>query len=120
MNRIEQAVVHVETIYQTWILAPNVAGHTHAGQLIILRINESLKRISLAISVVKGDCFRFIFMTMRNIFEQRSTYEGGNNFSDVQQSLGRDSEIANYKTCAVEEREIGIVGSSLVAREVRV
>ena len=119
MYRVEKAERIADRIFEFWINAPHVARNAHAGQFVVLRIDEKGERIPLTISAAEGDLVRVVFMTIGKTTTQLSSLKAGDGIRDVAGPLGHPSEVKYWGRCIVIGGGAGIACLPILARELK-
>lgn len=96
--------------FDLWVEAPRVAGHTKAGQFVVLRVNDKGERIPLTIadhSTEKG-LIRLVFQVVGKTTAALAMLNVGDYIRDISGPLGNPSEIERFGTVLMVGGGVGI------------
>lgn len=108
-----------DRVHELVVRAPHVARNAHAGQFLIVRVDQDGERIPLTISRVDGDCVRVIFMTIGATTHRLAELVPGDVVQDIAGPLGRPSEVPRDATCVVVGGGVGIASCPIITQTLK-
>jgi len=109
MYQIIDAELVAPEVKRFVVAAPQVAAHWHAGQFVILRVDEHGERIPLTVARADTDegTITLFVQGIGKTTELLNQKEAGDTIADVAGPLGKPSEIENYGTAVVVGGGVG-------------
>lgn len=95
MFKILEKTQFSEKVFKFRIEAPRMAKHAHAGQFLMVRVNENGERVPFTFAdwSVEEGWVEFIFMVIGKTTRELATLEAGDSLLDVVGPLGKPTEM---------------------------
>jgi len=109
-------------VYSMVISAPFIAGHTKAGNFIILRIHEKGERIPLTIADSDADegTITLLFQTIGRTTKELGQLKAGDQIRDITGPLGHPTPIRRYGHCVLVGGGIGTATLFPILKELKI
>lgn len=103
MFKILKKTQFSEKVFEFRVHAPRMAKHAHAGQFLMVRMNETGERVPFTFANWNPDegWIEFIFMVVGKTTECLSTLEEGDYIQDITGPLGQPTEIEGDRIAVI-------------------
>lgn len=103
MFKILKKTQFSEKVFEFRVHAPRMAKHAHAGQFLMVRMNETGERVPFTFANWNPDegWIEFIFMVVGKTTECLSTLEEGDYIQDITGPLGQPTEIEGDRVAVI-------------------